>query len=276
MRKIIIYINRKIIIHSLFLLIIACSNKPTEKSLDETKQKKYTPKYITEYIDSMKQYKSFEKHRFFYDENENAIVEILMINTKDERKKRTIKKTWIGGGGEIGNGEIKYTLTKKQRDEIEQRMEQRRENIIFTEIEKIILQTTAEYRYDWEKAYGIIIKYKNPNIKKGICNDYANAVLKAFENNPLIDKAEKWTSETGKHAWNVIILKDGKKLYTDATWYQGNGIDNEGYIIDIPRKNPVNLTFDLDEFNSLGGAIDGATGELLKVHFAWGDAKLAE
>ena len=80
----------------------------------------------------------------------------------------------------------------------------------------------------------------------------------------------------GDHAWNVIILKDGRKLYCDATWYQGNSIDDEGYVVDIPAQNPVDLTFDIDEFNSLGGAINTATGKLLAVHFAWDDAKLRD
>jgi hypothetical protein len=79
----------------------------------------------------------------------------------------------------------------------------------------------------------------------------------------------------GNHAWNVIILKNKqRKLYCDATWYQGNNIDDEGYVVDIPDKNPVNLTFNIDEFNSLGGAIDTATGKLLEVHFAWADARI--
>jgi len=45
--------------------------------------------------------------------------------------------------------------------------------------------------------------------------------------------------------------------------------------VDIPEQDPVNLTFDINEFNSLGGAVDNATGRLLAIHFAWPDARQA-
>jgi len=44
-------------------------------------------------------------------------------------------------------------------------------------------------------------------------------------------------------------------------------------VVDIPAQSPVDLTFDIDEFNSLGGAINSATGKKMTVHFAWNDAK---
>jgi len=126
------------------------------------------------------------------------------------------------------------------------------------------------------KGQDIVVKYCNPNIKKAVCGGYSNAVAEAFENHPLVYKIENWSSKRGNHAWNVIILKDGRKLYCDATWYQGNSIDDEGYVVDIPAQNPVDLTFDIDEFNSLGGAINSATGKKIAVHFAWNNAKLRD
>jgi hypothetical protein len=39
------------------------------------------------------------------------------------------------------------------------------------------------------------------------------------------------------------------------------------------RQNPVDLTFDINEFNSLGGAINTATGKLLAVHFGLNNVK---
>ena len=72
-------------------------------------------------------------------------------------------------------------------------------------------------------------------------------------------------------------LKNGYTMknptWIGCTWYQGNSIDEEGYVVDIPVQSPVDLTFDIDEFNSLGGAINSATGKKMTVHFAWNDAK---
>jgi len=223
--------------------------------------------------------------KFFYDEEENGIAEVLIegeeriyhegrkttiVSTSDWKPRRTMK----GWNSYIGNREIEYSLTRKKIDEADQRMEQRRKDTVFTEIEKVVFQIAIEYKYDWEKAYGKEVKYRNPNTKRAICDGYANAVIEAFKSHPLVERVEKWTG--GKHAWNVIILKDGRKIYCDATWYQGNGIDSEGYVIETISKTPMDLTFDIEEFNSLGGAIDVSTNEILKVHFAWEDAKLAK
>jgi len=267
----------KIICVLFALLFIGCARKPQEaiKEMDfYNMPKNYKPKYAIDYIDSMKQKESYEKSRFYYDKEGNAVAEIIFINTKDSRKQRTTKQTWKENESSIGNDEIKYTLTKKQKDIADYRIEQRRKDATFTEIEKIVLQVALEHDYNFEEAYNTQVKYRNPNIKKAVCDGYANAVIEAFENHPLVEKVEKWSSNINKHAWNVIILKDGRKIYCDATWYDGNKIDNEGYVINIPKQNPVNLTFDIEEFNSNGGAIDNATNEILKVHFAWKDAKL--
>jgi len=153
-------------------------------------------------------------------------------------------------------------------------MDQRRNDSTFNEIEKVVLKVALENQYDFFGAYGITVKYRNPNIKKAKCDGFSNAVSEAFKNHPLVDKVERWGSRTGNHEWNVIVLNDGRKIYCDATWYQGNRIDNEGFVVEIPDQNPVNLTFDINEFNSLGGAVNSATGRLLAVHFAWSDARL--
>jgi len=218
------------------------------------------------------------QYRFFYNEKGDACLEFTVIPKAGYtwRTPTWIGCTWSNGMGYIGNGEIKYILTKKLADESRHRMDQRRKDPVFAKIEEVVLQVAKEYQYDFKKAYGISVKYRKPNIKKAACGGYASAVAEAFADHPLLDKVEEWSSSKGNHAWNVLVLKDGRRLYCDVTWYQGNSIDERGYVVDIPVQNPADLTFDLDEFNSLGGAIDKATGKLLEVHFAWGDAELQQ
>jgi hypothetical protein len=217
--------------------------------------------------------------RFFYDEKDNACLEYTV---KPKAGHTFSEPTWVGctwsnKKGSIGNGEIEYTVTKKLADKAQYYMDERRKDIVFRRIEIEILKVAKDYQYDFQSAYGIPVKYRKPNIKKAVCGGYADAVSEKLKNHSLVAKVESWSSSLGNHAWNVIILKDKqRKLYCDVTWYQGNSIDDEGYVVDIPAQDPVNLTYNLDEFNSLGGAIDTATGKLLEVHFAWTDAKVKE
>jgi hypothetical protein len=204
---------------------------------------------------------------FFYDNNGDACLEAT-VTPKGRymwEKGTWICQWWSGGGGQIGIGEIKYSQTKKNLDEAEIRIEERRRDTAFAEIERIVLQLATEYDYDYMGAYGRKVKYRTPTVKKAFCEGYSDAVLEAFQGHRLVDHVEKY--EGGNHAWNVVVLKDGRKIYTDVTWYDGNAIDDEGYVVHIPVRNPVDLTFDLAEFNSLNGAIDKSTGKTVKVHF---------
>jgi len=216
------------------------------------------------------------QYRFFYDQSGNACLEFT-VTPKGSYTWSTpvwVGYRWGNGTGSIGLNQINYTITKKAKDEAQYRIEQRRKDPVFREIERVILQIATDYDYDYESAFGIRVKYRRSNIRKAVCEGYADAVLSAFKNHSLVTSVEKWSSTRGGHAWNVLVLKDGRKLYCDATWYDGNSIDNEGYVVNIPEQDPVNLTFDIAEFNSLGGAINTATGKLLAIHSAWGDAKI--
>jgi hypothetical protein len=213
------------------------------------------------------------KYRFFYNEKGEACLEYT-VTPKGGYTWPTlawIGYTWGNSSGFIGNNETNYTLTKRKTDEAQYRIEERRKDLVFTEIERIVLQIATEYDYDFYSAYGKSVKYSESNVKKAVCDGYATAVSRAFVNHSLVKNVETWSSTS--HAWNVVILKDGRKIYCDATWYDGNSIDENGYVVHIPRQNPVDLTFDIDEFNSLGGAMDKATGKLLAVHFALNNVK---
>jgi hypothetical protein len=204
---------------------------------------------------------------FFYNDDGDACLEATVTPKGGYtwEKGTWICQWWGGGGGEIGLGDIKYSQTKKNADDAEFRIEERRTDPAFAEIERIVLQLADEYDYDYMGAYGIAVKYREPKGKKAYCDGYSDAVERAFARHPLVDHVEKYAG--GNHAWNIVVLKDGRKIYTDVTWYDGNSIDDEGYVVHVPVRDPVNLTFDLAEFNSLGGAVDRATGRLVKAHF---------
>jgi len=254
--------------------------KPVYKDLPEN----YVPQYAV--IEAQKYKKKFLmenskgaeslQYRFFYDKKGNSCVEFTV---KPKPNYKFKKLTWIGCTwsnitGSIGNGMINYVLSKKLADKAQYYMDERRKDAVFKEIEKAVLQIAKEYQYDFKSAYGISVKYRRPNIKKAVCGGYSDALSEKIKKNSFVQKVETWSSIKGRHSWNVIILKNKRRLYCDATWYQGNNIDSEGYVVDIPAKNPVNLTYNIDEFNTQGGAVNKATGKLLAVHFAWDDAKL--
>jgi hypothetical protein len=232
-------------------------------------------RFKKEFLKKNSQAASDLQYRFFYDRKGRACLEYT-VTPKSGYKWETTKwvgYTWGTGFGYIGNKTIKFTKTKKLLDEAQYRLDERRKDPVFNNIEKIVLKIAKEYNYDFEAAYGIKVKYRRPNVKRGVCYSYSDAVTTVFRQYSQVASVERWSSKIGNHAWNILVLNDGRKLYCDATWYGGNKIDDDGYVVDIPEQDPVNLTFDIAEFNSQGGAINCSTMKLLAVHFAWGDAK---
>lgn len=212
--------------------------------------------------------------RFFYNEKEDACLEVT-VSGKEGYTWPTptwIGMTWAEGSGQVGNGEIHFTMTRKKEDEAEWRMDQRRKEDLFREVEALVLSVAREYDYDFESAYGQRVKYR-VQTRLAVCDGYADAAQRTLAGHPQVAGVEKWASRAGNHAWNVLLLKDGRRLFCDATWYDGQGLDEEGFVETEPRRDPVCLTFDEAEFNSLGGAVDVATGRAVAVHFAWKDAR---
>ncbi|GHT53663.1 hypothetical protein AGMMS49982_17130 [Bacteroidia bacterium] len=232
----------------------------------------YAEQHRSDFLTKNREAASDVTYRFFYDKNDDACLEATLVpKGKYVWKTPTyVCRTWAGGNGSVGLDAITYRQTKKNFDAAEARMEERRHDPAFAAVEKIVLQIATAYDYDYYAAYGKVVKYRDPNVKKAVCDGYTDATIAAFEGHPVVERVEKWAGRN--HTWNVVVLKDGRKIYTDATWYDGNRIDEAGYVVHEPRRAPVDLTFDLDEFNSLGFATDTRTGKLLQVHFAFPDA----
>jgi hypothetical protein len=254
-------------------------DSPSPVPIVYTPQYALPPNYIPRYaVDEAERYRaeflarnaasaSDLTYRFFYNEDGEAYIEYT-VTPKGGYPWNT--PVWIGRRWGNSRGSD-YTVTQKRLDEAAYCMEERRKDRTFSEIEKVVLQIAADYDYDYYGYDGTFVQYRDPDVKKAVCDGYANAVFYQLNSHPLVASVEKWIG--GNHAWNVINLKDGRKLYCDATWYDGNSIDDEGYVVHVPQQNPWNLTFDPDEFNTLGGVVDNATGRLFSVHFGWAHSR---
>jgi hypothetical protein len=216
--------------------------------------------------------------RFFYNKQGEACLEYTVRPRGGYTwsKPVWIGFTWSNIRGFHGEGNTDFTLTKQNQDTADYRMEERRKDSVFWEIEQEIFQIALEYDYDFYALDGRAVKYRTPHVKKAVCEGYSVAVAEALQNHARVKEAEIWVSDKGNHAWNVITLHDGRKLYCDATWYDGNSVDDEGYVVHEPVRNPVDLTFDLQEFNTMGGAVNSSSGRPIAVHFGWGDARKRE
>ena len=155
------------------------------------------------------------------------------------------------------------------------RLEERLADPAFREIERIVFRVGNEIVYDHarlEKNASRNLRFRDQNIRREVCAGYSDAVIEALQGHPLVERVEYWRSSIGNHAWNLIVLKDGREIYCDATWYDGDYIDENGFIINHPGRWGVNLTFDINEFNTVGGRIDPDTGRISQTRFAWPDA----
>jgi len=261
---------------TIFFTLFFCIILPVSAIPDD-----FIPQYALDYAEQFKkkflqdnsQSASDLQYRFFYNNNGEACLEYT-VTPKGRYTWPTptwVGYTWGSSFGTIGLNAVHYTKTKQLSDAAEYRMEERRKDPVFKEIERIVLQIATEYDYDFQ-SLGVQAKNRNANTKRAVCEGYSNAVTAAFKNHPLIANVETWSSAAGNHAWNVIVLNDERKIYCDATWYDGNSIDSQGYVVTIPERDPVNLTYDINEFNTLGGAVNRSNGRQLQVRFAWPDA----
>ncbi|MCL2802228.1 MAG: RICIN domain-containing protein [Treponema sp.] len=167
------------------------------------------------------------------------------------------------------------TASQTRTSTSESRLEERMADTAFREIERIVHRVGNEIVYDHarlEKNAGRNLRFRDELIRREVCAGYSDAVIEALQGHPLVERVEYWRSSIGNHAWNLIVLKDGREIYTDATWYDGDYIDDNGFIINHPGRWGVNLTFDINEFNTVGGRIDPETGRLSQTRFAWPDA----
>lgn len=132
---------------------------------------------------------------------------------------------------------------------IEQRVEwQITNDIAYKEIINTAKTLCNEIEYDWGNFRGYNGKFQpSPNKKQCVCDGYANIVCEQFLRFDFVTSVEKWIG--GNHAWNIINFMDGRKLYVDLCWFDGEMLDKEsGQIEESDMYNWLNITYNKEEF----------------------------
>jgi hypothetical protein len=115
----------------------------------------------------------------------------------------------------------------------------------------IIIDIGNKIDYNWAgfSSYHGAKPIPTPGRRLEVCEGYSNIVSQRLQILPCVSKIFKM-SVPGVHAWNELLLINGRKLYVDATWFDNDHIDeNTGKTTYKPDWNWDNLTYDVAKFN---------------------------
>ncbi|GHV33204.1 hypothetical protein AGMMS4952_24840 [Spirochaetia bacterium] len=211
------------------------------------------------------------RFQFFYNASGDAVVtyDVKRNGTWEKFGQLTNRLSTMYSGDEF------YWPTIRQQDLNKLAWLDRMEDPAFKSIEAVVYQIGLDFDYDWNNyagnTYGVVT-YENPTTTKAVCSGFTSETTTRLLANEYVDYIERWTG--GNHAWNVIILKDGRRLYCDSTWYEGNRVRN-GVVPYGCAQEVSQLTFDADEFNSFGYST-APDGGYLKIHCDWPGATFIE
>ncbi len=121
----------------------------------------------------------------------------------------------------------------------------------FTSVARDVHNVACVIDYDLAKAYGLRARHRNNGHKRGVCEDYADTLFLLLQENPNVKEIRKITGQN--HAWiECDTVVSGKTIYCDATWYDSNYVDSQGFVVDIPRESLENITYDQNTFQYKG------------------------
>jgi len=126
-------------------------------------------------------------------------------------------------------------------------------------------EVVTKLQYDWDSYYKRTTRsyQESVNAGVGVCDVYAQRVVETLTE--IGYAVEKWSSSRGNHAWNHVILPDGRILYIDATWYD-NCYDNHPTNRSYDGYDPWYITYNKEVFeHGFNGTIN--------MHGAWPDAR---
>ena len=138
-----------------------------------------------------------------------------------------------------------------------------------TDYKKIIdiieKEVVPKLQYDWDAYYGgFFRKYQDSvQLGLGVCDVYADFVVQVLSGQGYT--VEKWSSSVGNHAWNHVIMPNGKTLYIDATWYD-NAYENHPTQKSTDSYAPWYITYNKSLFEH------GYLGTI-NMHGGWKDAQ---
>ncbi|GHU99034.1 hypothetical protein FACS1894159_02430 [Bacteroidia bacterium] len=127
-------------------------------------------------------------------------------------------------------------------------------------------QVVAKINYDWTDFFDIE-KHTDEEalaLGVGLCGAYAKLAYSVLHKAGY--KVEIWSSLTGKHAWNHVILPDGKTLYVDCAWYD-NIYENNPQTKDHQAFSPYFVTYDKQFF-------EHSHHKNIDMHCGWKDSYL--
>ena len=126
----------------------------------------------------------------------------------------------------------------------------------------------TKLQYDWDSFYrGTSRSYQESlRVGLGVCDVYARRVQEVLTERGYV--VERWRSSRGNHAWNQVILPNGRILYVDATWYD-NAYDNHPTNRFPDAYNPWYITYDKRFF-------EHGFNRTINMHGAWPDAVRAD
>ena len=127
-------------------------------------------------------------------------------------------------------------------------------------------EVVLELQYDWDSYYKKTNRsyQESLNAGVGVCDVYAQRVKEILTEMGYV--VEKWSSSRGNHAWNHVIMPNGKTLYVDATWYD-NCYENHPTNRSTNAYSPWYITYDKKVFEH------GFMGTI-NMHGAWPDAAI--
>lgn len=120
----------------------------------------------------------------------------------------------------------------------------------FAEVVNLAKQLSEQIEFDWASfdQYQGAQPIKTPGKHHTVCSGYSDIVMDRVVTLESVASVEEWAG--GNHRWNVVNLKDGRKLYLDLTWFDNEYIDHDsGLIVQKADYQWGNITFDQAVFN---------------------------
>ena len=129
------------------------------------------------------------------------------------------------------------------------KLNEKRRDPSLNKIYEILLSVARDVDYDFQ-SIGQRVHYRVRPTLLGLCDGYADLLIDRL-GEANIRGVSNITKVTGQnHAW-VTLRYDGKTLYLDATWLDGQSM-TDGFYDNTPHRNPMNMTFDNNIFTNYG------------------------
>ena len=200
--------------------------------------------------------------KVFWDKDDNKVLAEAAYTIAQGYVGAGTQKTWGEGAAYSGSSNIarnygNYAYYQTLRFKYEHSLYVQRllqTDRAFAEIINFAKQLCSEIEYDWRSFSG----YKGPvrptpGKRLAVCDGYANEVMDKALRLSSVRAVQKWTGPG--HAWNVLILTDGRTLFFDLTWFDNEHINEQtGAIYQTDDYGWENITFfeHLFRFSNVG------------------------